>query len=99
MYGDHVHAAVLASGNKTSGCTVHLVDDVFDHGPVVLQHDCPVTIDDNVSSLAARVFALECEAMPQAVALAAARRLRLTDGTVDIAPSGECWPEPLFSRR
>ena len=99
MYGDHVHAAVLASGNQASGCTVHLVDDVFDHGPVVLQHECPVAPDDDVSSLAARVFAMECEAMPQAVALAADGRLRLTDGAIDIAPSGECWPEALFSRR
>lgn len=98
MYGDRVHAAVLASGARISGCTVHLVDDQFDHGPIVLQQSCPVEPGDDSTSLAARVFALECDTMPEAVSLAAQGRLRLTSATVDVAPSGECWPDALFTR-
>jgi phosphoribosylglycinamide formyltransferase-1 len=98
MYGDRVHAAVLASGARTSGCTVHLVDDQFDHGPIVLQQSCPVEPGDDATSLAARVFALECETMPEAVSLAAQGRLRLSSGAIDVAPSGEGWPDALFAR-
>lgn len=98
MYGDRVHAAVLASGARISGCTVHLVDDQFDHGPIVLQQSCPVEPGDDSTSLAARVFALECDTMPEAVSLAAQGRLRLTSATVDVAPRGECWPDALFTR-
>jgi phosphoribosylglycinamide formyltransferase-1 len=67
MYGDHVHAAVLAAHEKTSGCTVHVVDDVYDNGPVVLQAEVPVLPDDTVDSLAARVFEAECETYPEAI--------------------------------
>lgn len=67
MYGHHVHQAVLASGAHESGCTVHLCDDVYDHGPIVLQRRCPVLQGDTVETLASRVFALECEAYPEAL--------------------------------
>lgn len=69
MYGDHVHRAVLASGVKESGCTVHLCDEAYDEGPIVLQRRCPVEIGDTPETLAARVFALECEAYPAALRL------------------------------
>lgn len=67
MYGDRVHEAVIRSGATESGCTVHLVDSEFDHGPIVLQRVCPVLPADTAHELAARVFALECEAYPEAL--------------------------------
>lgn len=67
MYGHHVHEAVLRAGEKTSGCTVHLVDERFDHGPIVLQRSCSVLPADTAGTLAARVFELECEAYPAAL--------------------------------
>jgi len=67
MYGERVHAAVLASGRTESGCTVHFVDEQYDHGPIILQRRCPVRPDDDVASLAARVFEQECIAYPEAI--------------------------------
>ncbi len=67
MYGHHVHQAVLDAGVRESGCTVHLCDEAYDQGPIVLQRRCPVLPDDTVETLAVRVFALECEAYPEAL--------------------------------
>ena len=67
FYGHHVHAAVLACGAKESGCTVHLVDDEYDHGPIILQKRVPIMPGDTPETLAARVFAAECEAYPEAL--------------------------------
>jgi formyltetrahydrofolate-dependent phosphoribosylglycinamide formyltransferase len=77
MYGRHVHEAVLAHCVKVSGCTVHFVDQVYDHGPIVLQKTVEVREDDTPETLAARVFAAECEAYPEAIRLFAEGRLRL----------------------
>lgn len=73
MYGERVHRAVLESGASESGCTVHVADNEYDHGPILLQKSCPVEPGDTVESLAARVFALELEALPEALALVARR--------------------------
>ncbi|HEY1776711.1 MAG TPA: phosphoribosylglycinamide formyltransferase [Solirubrobacteraceae bacterium] len=59
MYGDHVHAAVLASGESRSGATVHLVDDAYDEGPIVASVEVPVLPDDDVASLGERVRGAE----------------------------------------
>jgi phosphoribosylglycinamide formyltransferase-1 len=67
MYGDRVHAAVIKAGARKSGCTVHLVDDVFDHGQIILQRTCSVEPGDDAPTLAARVFAEECRAYPEAL--------------------------------
>ena len=67
FHGDHVHRAVLDRGCTVSGCTVHLVDDEYDHGSILLQRTVPVLPDDTVASLAARVFAAECDALPEAL--------------------------------
>lgn len=67
MYGDRVHDAVIRSGERTSGCTVHLVDEIYDHGRILLQKSCPVLPGDTPHSLADRVFALECVAYPEAL--------------------------------
>jgi phosphoribosylglycinamide formyltransferase-1 len=77
FYGHHVHEAVLASGAKITGCTVHFVDNEYDHGPIILQRPVPVLDDDTPQSLATRVFAQECEAYPEAIALFAAGRLKV----------------------
>ena len=71
FYGHHVHEAVLAYGVKVSGCTVHFVDNQYDHGPVILQRTVPVLDDDTPDTLAARVFEAECEAYPAALSLLA----------------------------
>ncbi|MBI1372959.1 MAG: phosphoribosylglycinamide formyltransferase [Phycisphaera sp.] len=67
MYGHHVHEAVIAAGEKESGCTVHFVDNIYDHGPIILQRRCPVLPDDTPDSLAARVFEQELIAYPEAI--------------------------------
>jgi phosphoribosylglycinamide formyltransferase 1 len=77
MYGRHVHEAVLESGAKLSGCTVHFVDNVYDHGPIILQKSVPVLDDDTPNTLAARVFAAECEAYPEALLLIARGKVRV----------------------
>ncbi len=82
MYGMNVHRAVLAAGRAESGCTVHFVDDQYDHGPVVVLRRCPVKPDDTPESLAARVYAEECRAYPQAIAECADGVVRYVDGKV-----------------
>jgi len=67
MYGHHVHEAVIARGCTVSGCTVHVVDNEYDHGPILVQKVVPVLDDDNADSLAKRVFEAECEAYPEAI--------------------------------
>lgn len=67
FHGMHVHRAVLDRGCTVSGCTVHLVDDDYDHGRILLQQTVPVLPDDTPESLAARVFAAECDALPEAI--------------------------------
>ena len=75
MYGDHVHAAVLAAGCKVTGCTVHFADQTYDTGPIILQKTCPVLDGDTPDTLATRVFEQECEAYPEAVRLIGERRV------------------------
>ena len=82
MYGHHVHEAVLVRGAKVSGCTVHFVDNEYDHGPIILQRVIPVAENDTPEALAARVFAAECEAFPAAIRLFASGRLEIEDGRV-----------------
>jgi len=67
FHGMKVHRAVLERGCTVSGCTVHLVDDEYDHGRVLLQEPVPVLPDDSPESLAARVFAAECRTLPEAI--------------------------------
>ncbi len=69
LYGKHVHEAVLQSAARVSGCTVHFVDNQYDHGPIILQRNVPVLEDDTPETLAARVFDAECETYPEALRL------------------------------
>jgi phosphoribosylglycinamide formyltransferase-1 len=77
MYGERVHQAVLESGARITGCTVHFADNEYDHGPIILQRPVPVLDDDTPETLASRVFKEECEAYPEAIRLFAEDRLRI----------------------
>ena len=66
-YGDRVHASVLESGDRETGCTVHFVDNIYDHGAVICQGVVPVKPGDTVDSLSARVFEEECRVYPRAI--------------------------------
>jgi formyltetrahydrofolate-dependent phosphoribosylglycinamide formyltransferase len=68
FYGDRVHQTVIDCGATSSGATVHVVDNEYDHGPIVMKETVPVLPDDTASDLAARVFALECDLYPRAIA-------------------------------
>ena len=59
MYGDKVHQAVLNAGLRTTGVTVHLVDDIYDHGDILAQTEIPVMDDDTVDTLRDRVQSVE----------------------------------------
>jgi phosphoribosylglycinamide formyltransferase 1 len=72
MYGERVHQAVLESGARETGVTVHLVDEVYDCGAVLAQQRVPVLRDDTAQRLAARVLEVEHRLLPAAVLAAAA---------------------------
>jgi formyltetrahydrofolate-dependent phosphoribosylglycinamide formyltransferase len=72
MYGRRVHEAVLASGARESGATVHLVDEVYDRGAILGQARVPVFPGDDPERLAARVLEVEHRLLPAAVLAAAA---------------------------
>ncbi|MBN2310788.1 MAG: phosphoribosylglycinamide formyltransferase [Candidatus Hydrogenedentes bacterium] len=77
MYGHHVHEAVIESGVKLTGVTVHFADDEYDHGPIILQDAVPVLDNDTPDSLAERVQAMERELYPKAIQLFAEGRVVL----------------------
>jgi phosphoribosylglycinamide formyltransferase 1 len=85
FYGERVHRAALEYGVKLTGCTVHFVDNQYDHGPIILQRAVSVHPDDTPQTLAARVFAAECEAYPEAIRLYAEGRLRIEGRTVVVS--------------
>lgn len=74
-YGDRVHKAVLDSGVKTTGATVHFVDEGTDTGEIILQETVEVREDDTVESLKARVLEVEHRLLPEAVRLLCLRKL------------------------
>ncbi len=84
FYGHHVHEAVLASGVKLTGATVHFASDAYDEGPILIQASIPVEEDDDVESLAARVQALERKLVPKAIRLIAENRVRIKNGRTQI---------------
>ncbi len=89
MYGHHVHEAVINSGVKITGCTVHFVDEQYDHGPIILQEAVPVFDNDTPETLAERVQAKEREIYPKAIQLFAEGRLKVVGNKVIILPPNE----------
>ena len=85
MYGHLVHQAVLDAGVTVTGCTVHFVDNQYDHGPIIWQQPVPVFADDTAERLADRVFTAEKEAYPHVLKLLAAGRVKLDGKRVTIA--------------
>lgn len=61
MYGPAVHKAILADGKKESGITIHFVDEVYDHGEIILQEKCFIDENDSVESLTGKIRLLEHE--------------------------------------
>ena len=68
MYGMNVHRAVVEAGERESGCTVHLVDDEYDHGATLLERRVPVLSGDTAETLQQRVYAEEMRVYPEALA-------------------------------
>ena len=68
MYGSRVHQAVIDAKEKESGITIHYVDEIYDHGKIILQATCPVEENDTWEMLAAKVHALEHQHFPAVIA-------------------------------
>ena len=67
FYGDIVHRSVKERGCMVSGCTVHFADEIYDNGPIILQKTVELDYDDTIKDIASKVFAVECEAYPEAL--------------------------------
>jgi len=85
MFGHHVHEAVLAAGDRESGCSVHFVDPEYDHGPIIAQRSVPVLDGDTPETLAERVQQAERELYPEVIGWIAAGRVRVESDKVVIA--------------
>jgi phosphoribosylglycinamide formyltransferase-1 len=80
MYGHFVHEAVWRAGCRVSGATVHLVDEAYDRGPILLQKAVELEPDDGPAEIAARVLVVEHDIYPRALALLADPGITLQDG-------------------
>lgn len=86
MYGDHVTEAVLKAGLKITGSTIHIVDEIYDHGPIVLQNEIKVLSTDTPESLLARQLGPEREMYVRAIQLFQQGRLKVSGNQVEILP-------------
>lgn len=84
-YGIRVHRSVVEYGCKVSGCTVHFVDNQYDHGPIIAQRVVPVCPDDTPEILAARIFVEECDLYPQIINAFAQGEVARRDRVVQLA--------------
>lgn len=84
MYGIHVHEAVIASGEKISGATVHIVDEEYDHGSILMQETVIVDENETTESLAAKVLKVEHKIFPEVVQLFSEGKIKIEDGKVVI---------------
>ena len=94
MYGERVHQAVLDAGVAVSGCTIHLVDDTPDGGPIVAQAAVPVLEGDTLEGLAARVQVEERRLYPEVIRWWANGRIEVRDRAVVLHPSRSA-PHPV----
>lgn len=94
MYGAHVHTAVVASGARVSGPTVHFVDEHYDEGAIIAQLPVPVRGDDTPATLAARVLRAEHQLYPAVITA-------LCAGTVTLGADGRAhgWPDASDTAR
>ena len=79
MYGLRVHEAVIAANEKLSGCTIHLVTENYDEGPILAQAEVPVDEKDTAEVLAGRVFEAECQLLPNTLVALANGQINLTN--------------------
>jgi phosphoribosylglycinamide formyltransferase-1 len=89
LYGHHVHEAVLKSGAKFSGCSVHFVTEDVDGGPIIVQRIVPVKDDDTADSLAERILVEEHKAFSEAIRLFTENRLKVEGNRVKILERSE----------
>ena len=80
-------ADALEYGVRLAGCTVHFVDEIMDHGPVIIQAAVPVNPDDELDALQTRIHALEHRIYPQAVQWFAEKRVQVEGRQVRILPA------------
>ncbi len=81
MYGERVHRAVLEARSTVSGCTIHVVDEIPDRGPIVAQTTVPVLESDSPESLAERVKAAERQLYPEVIRRWAAGEIKVVGRT------------------
>lgn len=86
MYGRHVHEAVIEAGVKLSGVTVHICDEVYDHGPIIAQRAVPVMDEDTPDTLAERVRYFEHELYPEVLQMFVEGRVRVAGRKTYIHP-------------
>ncbi|MBC2459468.1 MULTISPECIES: phosphoribosylglycinamide formyltransferase [Clostridium] len=84
MYGLKVHEAVIKSGVRFSGCTVHFVNSEVDGGAILLQEVVPVYFEDDAETLQKRILEKEHEILPKAIKLISENKIRVIDGRVKI---------------
>ncbi|WP_026885262.1 phosphoribosylglycinamide formyltransferase [Clostridium beijerinckii] len=84
MYGLKVHEAVIKSGVRFSGCTVHFVNSEVDGGAILLQEVVPVYFEDDAETLQKRILEKEHEILPKAIKLISENKIKVIDGRVKI---------------
>jgi Folate-dependent phosphoribosylglycinamide formyltransferase PurN len=100
MYGGRVHRAVLESGTRVTGATVHFVDEEYDRGATIAQWPVPVLAGDSAETLAARVLRVEHLLLPRAVDAVARGEVRLDDdGLIVRASNTTPTPNLAFTLR
>lgn len=84
MYGMNVHNAVVKSGVKFTGCTVHFVNEEVDGGAIILQEVVPVNFEDTAEDVQKRVLVQEHRLLPKAIDLLVNNKIQIVDGRVNI---------------
>lgn len=96
MYGRRVHEAVVASGARVSGATVHFVDEIYDHGAIIAQWPVPVLFGDDAAALASRILPVEHRLLPNVVRAFGAGRFELS-AAGDVTWADEWYPGEEFT--
>lgn len=84
MYGINVHEAVIKSGREVTGATVHLVDEVYDNGAIILQKEVPVKKNDTAETLAVRVLRTEHKLYPEVIKLFEEKKILIRKNKIHI---------------